>query len=1136
MARDWTALGFGVLTEGVKALVPPAAPLIKILESEKATFDKWRADKARQKAYADAVRTWGEHRGFGEASIEDGLTAAADILRQNGATVDVIAQCNLDHAAVARRVLAADVHPQQAAGKTAQEVCRHAIDEFYLRLLRDDRLMVLLDRAVQRELLQRTAALPESVADALAARAGLPPTLRSRLDDLRRDYELLGGRDRELTELDRFRATADSGYLLLTGDAGMGKTALLAGWIRRLEQAGAEVVYHFISGPHDTAGQQDVMASLVAQAAAAWRQPLAPGTLSATILELEDTWLRLLQGAPQNPVVIVIDGLDEAETAAWQVPKRLFPEPLLSGVHVVLSARSVAHRDWADFLGIDQPARLTVGKLDAAGVADVLDAAAAPRWVREPGATRILRERTDGDPFYLGLLIEAIRTGEISSAAALTRSPAKMEGYLENWWDDLTSRVDDKPAETLLSYLVVAEGPITRTELIDIDADDALSGVTFGKAFDRVRRFVVGRPATGLSLAHWRLRNFAEGMYSAQELRGLRTVLFDWCGRWREHRSRYALVSWPRQLLRLGETPAALLCDDEFQRARVEAADDAAGLLSDLEAALHALPGGRPDTVLLVRTAYELETTRDRWLRPDAVIAQARRGALAEAVRRLGMLGPQPVGQWTAAARLVLALSAAEANPENVRDLLGRMAPDVPGDSLQAVLHGRALARIGAGKEPELTMWFRHGPLPEVSDPDRALAALERAGGAPQYERGISGLPAPEGDEAGIYLAEEDGPWVVAYARDNRQEGGDWLSTYIDLHVANPYVLYRNRSLLSLLAAVACLPDADQALEYAQRITAGAYSGDTVRFAEFARLALHARRARTARLEQLRTTAVDAARQLHAGRDGADRWGHHTRRLAAHAEIAHRVLGDGDGGRRLLTEARTVPFGYAGYRSPACLAAAQAWTIVDPADVALRRFELDEALEAAHNVQEPSFAAVMTARVTTVARWWDESADDLEEIVAAFTSNPAATRFAPRLTIGEPFARRARVSHLSIDHITELTGPEEIADALGMPRPAVTLTGPGEVALPDTGFVPMVATHLSARVFAADLPNRRKAELLAALVPFAAADPTHLDQVLGRLFCVVPDLTDDAWQAVEQLVGQRTTVEPTGEWIQFLPD
>lgn len=505
------------------------------------------------------------------------------------------------------------------------------------------------------------------------------------------------------------------------------------------------------------------------------------------------------------------------------------------------------------------------------------------------------------------------------------------------------------------------------------------------------------------------------------------------------------------------------------------------------------------------------------------------------------MLGAQPVPQWQEAARLVIAWLATDEYPERARALLKGLDPKALWGAGE-VLHGRVLARLGDREEPELSMGFPPHQLPATSDRYMALVGLERLGGAPESERGISGLSSydfVEGNEAGTYLAEADAPNIVAYARDEPSEGDEWLSRYIDLHASNPYALYRNRSLISVLAAVCFLPDPEQARRHAARLTTAAFAPSPVQFAEFARLACVGWQVRSnsqARqiLDDRVASAVEDAEQLQWSHEAADRWGHHARRLAAHAEVAHLVLGDTAGAGTLINTAMQVPFGYAGYRAPASLAVAEAAAIAASDDPVQREAALDAALASAHNIQEPAFCALMTARVNTITNWWRSAPlDDLTDLVEAFVRDPSSSRFSPRHRLGEAFEQRSQDDHLSTDHITSLNSPQDLALELGLPLLAITRLNadadPATVVLPDPGFAPMVAAHLAARVTASPLPATQRARLIAGMLPVAARDVTCLDQLLGRLLCVRGVAVAEE-PALLGILDQQVTREPTGAW------
>jgi hypothetical protein len=329
---------------------------------------------------------------------------------------------------------------------------------------------------------------------------------------------------------------------------------------------------------------------------------------------------------------------------------------------------------------------------------------------------------------------------------------------------------------------------------------------------------------------------------------------------------------------------------------------------------------------------------------------------------------------------------------------------------------------------------------------------------------------------------------------------------------------------------VACLPDPAQALRYAVRVTQGAFAPAAVRFTEFARLAAVACGGGRAAVLSARSAAGQGAAAIAGLRELGDQWGHHVRRLAAHAEIAV-VLGDRTAARAMLDAARAVPSGYAGYRAPAQLALADACGILG--DPARRDAALDQALQSAHNIQEPTFCALTTARVSTLVVWWADPHPRLPELVTAFVADPEAPRFGPRHRLGEPFRYRERHDHLSVDEITQASDARSLAAALDIAEARLVDPGPGTapatIVLPDPDFAPLVAAYLSARIAASDLPHPDRVRLTAALVPVAVADATALDLVLGRWIVALGSGDADLAALLDPL-SQRSTVEPAGGW------
>jgi hypothetical protein len=352
--------------------------------------------------------------------------------------------------------------------------------------------------------------------------------------------------------------------------------------------------------------------------------------------------------------------------------------------------------------------------------------------------------------------------------------------------------------------------------------------------------------------------------------------------------------------------------------------------------------------------------------------------------------------------------------------------------------------------------------------------------------------------------------------------------------------------LWTILGAVLCLPEAHQALRHAVHLCEGAFAPSPVRFAEALQLSALARQATAAkRLEQMRDDAIRAATGLRPAGTGAggsghdespsDRWSHHRRRLAAHAEIIARS--DPATAALLLDKVTILAQGFAGYQAPATLTITESNFIVRPGNNAARRECLAAALSAAHNVQDPAFAARITSQVNAITRLWEKPVDDIGTQVSRFVRQPTNAEFAAVHIVGEQFARRDPVNHLPIDKVTAADTVESLAQQVfQVPVGTVELINPGiarnrpldpgtVVHIPDPSLAPLIATWLSAQILGSGLTLDRKTSLIASLVPAASSNPTLLDTLLARLVQVAPDLDP---VRIETVSRKAQTVEPPG--------
>jgi hypothetical protein len=445
----------------------------------------------------------------------------------------------------------------------------------------------------------------------------------------------------------------------------------------------------------------------------------------------------------------------------------------------------------------------------------------------------------------------------------------------------------------------------------------------------------------------------------------------------------------------------------------------------------------------------------------------------------------------------------------------------VPQGGVDAGLIEELLKRVGGGAyDREFIMSL--GLDPNVRNPDM-----------PPPTRGIYRAPAPgvastdDAQERATtrYLAELDGPYLVAYAAQEPAKGMDALQRYLSVYTNYNYPEYRFATLWLLLGYVVQLPRSDGGpwvQDAVTRILASALGGPSVEFEQGLATAAVALRARlqdpVARqtLENQAHQLMDEAMRFKPGRDrdGSDVWGLHKRLMLANAQALGWLLGNKSMAAQLLQEAQALgDSGFAGFQAPACWALAEAQHVCT-ADGANSRVAIEQALDlaqtAAHNVQDPTFCARMTARVNAMRRYWWQGFD-LEQRA---TQLPRAARLAEMSAlhrVGHDYAGR-RDGALELPAwartVDDFAALEKLyrrskADFLRLNGGgAKPLAANGDVAVPDPGFVPHLAARLAAEVLAqaGDAPLApQRMRLLRQLVPCAIMSPTALDAVLTRL-------------------------------------
>jgi Trypsin-like peptidase domain len=399
---------------------------------------------------------------------------------------------------------------------------------------------------------------------------GLPGSPLSGVEQFLREYlgtperpAPFGGRDKQLTTLDRWLATPEQPYALLVAEAGRGKSALLAQWVATVaDEHRAEVILVPISIRFSTS-LKSVVVSLLGARIRHIHDVKAdpPRDVEGWLAEI-DYYLREDRSS-NAPLLIVLDGADEA--VGWQMGQDLrFPPQPGNGTKVLVSARSLANCDAAGWMrrlewqGLGTLIDLPV--LDKSGVAKVLQAMSNPlaKLATQVDVVRELYRLSEGDPLLVRLYVEAlIKIGDL--AAFLTPEKLKdlkpgLKGYFDQWWADQhrqwgsSAPLKEPAVQILLNLLACALGPLSTPDLQALMESGQFDYLIVEEALETLARFIVGDGQTqGYVFSHPRLNQYFHEKLSPRER-------LKWQGRFLDY-GKYTLAALTNRELDPGVAP-----------------------------------------------------------------------------------------------------------------------------------------------------------------------------------------------------------------------------------------------------------------------------------------------------------------------------------------------------------------------------------------------------------------------------------------------------------------------------------------------------------------------------------------------------------------------------------------------------
>ncbi len=359
------------------------------------------------------------------------------------------------------------------------------------------------------------------------------------LTPLARDLDLarFTGREWLIGQIDAFIAGRPRGYVIIQAEAGVGKSTLAA------HLAGSRPwPCHFTRLPGGRSPEA-ARKSLAAQLIAAWDLPeWAPDGILPHSSSRPDWFARLLEAAARkrdlqesgqegcNSIVIVVDGLDEAEPEPGAGGRGLplgLPDSLPDGVFVVATSRFGidralhAVRNPADWLQIEvegadnlDDMRRFIQDITSPESADPLlvqrlaDGGAEVGWFRVNVA-----QACAGVWIYLRYVLEEIRDGT-RNPRSVGDLPGDLAGFYAEQIDRWRGAAEDETAQhrweqvrlPLLGVLGAARAPLTVAELAEFSAVPSQGAV---RAFieESARAFLSRRDDTPSATPRYALRH-----------------------------------------------------------------------------------------------------------------------------------------------------------------------------------------------------------------------------------------------------------------------------------------------------------------------------------------------------------------------------------------------------------------------------------------------------------------------------------------------------------------------------------------------------------------------------------------------------------------------------------------------------
>lgn len=285
------------------------------------------------------------------------------------------------------------------------------------------------------------------------------------------------GRQFVFDAFDEFASQNDNGYFLVTGDPGIGKSAISAQLVKT-----RGYIHHFnirAQGINTaTAFLQNVCAQLITVYGLPYSSAVAENAQQGNFL---DKLLREVSTKLQGKkAVIVVDGLDEVDNVGTGVNPLDLPMVLPSGICIFVTLRKDTKKPRADSsftFPITHDSALNTADLRAyveqALTRPGIKSYIASQKVNDAEFVDFMVKKSEGNFMYLRYVIPEVEGGAYKDMA-LQALPAGLRNYYEDHWD----RMRSADREAWLIYKLPIVMALTRVKMpVSIDLIAKFSGV-----------------------------------------------------------------------------------------------------------------------------------------------------------------------------------------------------------------------------------------------------------------------------------------------------------------------------------------------------------------------------------------------------------------------------------------------------------------------------------------------------------------------------------------------------------------------------------------------------------------------------------------------------------------------------------